>query len=156
MAHSLRPAGPRDVEPITALLPQLADFDVPAGRDPRYLWASDLETLLAWRDGRAPGCLVHVAERADGEILGFTIVTLRDELLSHAPSSHLEAIAVAEPARGLGIGAELLANAEAAAARAGATSMTLHVFAANERARGLYRKAGYSEELIRDFKRLQR
>lgn len=157
--HEIRPGRMTDVDAIAALLPELAAFEVPAGRNARDLWEGDLATLHRWRDGLEPQVMVHVAEATagdnEGDVEGFTIVRLREELMSHAPSSHLEAIVVAENARGTGLGKQLLANAEQRAQSAGAKTITLHVFGNNERARAVYRKSGYSEELIRDIKYLE-
>lgn len=154
MSRQIRPGRMADVAAIAELLPELAAFELPPGRNARDLWVGDLETLEHWRDGREPQVLVHVAESAAGEVEGFTIVRLREELMSHEPSAHLEAIVVAESARGTGLGKLLLANAEACAKTAGAKTMTLHVFGNNKRARAVYQKSGYDEELIRDIKHL--
>lgn len=158
-AHLIRPAEHKDCTTIAELLPELAAFDVPKGRNPRDLWEGDLETLNRWRDGKEPQVLVHVAEAQSeekaGAIEGFTMVRLREELMSHEPSSHLEAIVVSESARGTGLGRRLLENAEQQAKAAGAGSITLHVFGNNERARAVYRKLGYDEELIRNIKYLE-
>ena len=83
------------------------------------------------------------------------MATLRPELLSKEPSSHLEAIAVAEGLSGKGIGSLLLAAIEKDARSRGAGSMTLHVFATNTRARGFYEGKGYQGELMRYIKPLQ-
>ena len=88
----------------------------------------------------------------DDEPQGLIIVTLRQELLSRAPSAHLEAIVVAPGARGMGLGRRLLTHAESRARAAGAASMSLHVFANNVRARALYDADGYDSELIRAIK----
>ena len=48
----------------------------------------------------------------------------------------------------------MLTAAEKAAQAEGALTMTLHVFSVNERARGLYERAGYDGELMRYIKRL--
>ena len=154
MSHEIRPGQLGDVDAIAKLLPELAAFDVPGGRNPKDLWEGDLHTLQRWRDGREPNCLIHVAQANGGGIEGFTMVRLREELMSHEPSAHLEAIVVAEAARGTGLGKRLLQNAEQRARDAGARTMTLHVFGNNERARAVYRKSGYDEELIRDIKYL--
>jgi len=148
----IRPAQLDDVDAIAALLPELAAFDTPAARDPKELWEGDLQTLHRWRDGMAPNVMVHVADNGQGTVVGFTIVSLREEAMNHSPSSHLEAIVVAAAARGTGLGKRLLANAEQRAASAGAQSMTLHVFSNNRGARAVYQKSGYDEELIRAFK----
>ena len=140
-------------EAILALMPRLADYDVPASRDPRHLWEHDAEMLRQWLRGEAE-CLVHVAMDGADTVLGFSMVTLRPELLSQEPSAHLEAIALDPVAEGRGIAKALLAAAEEAARAQGALTMTLHVFAVNERARGLYERAGYDGELMRYIKPL--
>lgn len=161
----IRPAGLADAGDIAELLPELASFDVPKHRNPKDLWVGDLATLKRWVAGREPSCMVHVAEIAPKDtktedtpstrgFVGFTIISLREELLSHDPSAHLEAIVVAEPARGAGVGRALLNNAETMAKAQGALSMTLHVFGNNTNARAVYRAHGYDEELIRASKLL--
>ncbi len=138
---------------ILELMPRLADFDVPVSRNPRHLWEHDAEMLRQWACGESE-CLVHVAVDSTENVLGFSMVTLRDELLSHEPSAHLETIALNPSAEGCGIAKELLTAAEKAAQAEGALTMTLHVFSVNERARGLYERAGYDGELMRYIKRL--
>ena len=135
-------------------MPRLAEFDVPASRDPKHLWMHDAAMLRAWANGNTDGCFVHVAEADDKRIAGFAMVSLRPELLSEAPSSHLEAIAVSPGFERLGVGSSLLRAAEKEAHRRGAQSMTLHVFAANQRARKLYEREGFDGELMRYIKPL--
>ena len=100
-------------------------------------------------------CLVHVAVDDYDNVLGFTMVTLRPELLSHEPSAHLEAIALDPVAEGRGVAQALLASAEVAARTSGALTMSLHVLSVNERARRLYDRAGYEGELMRYIKNLE-
>jgi len=139
---------------ILALMPRLAEFDLPASRNPRHLWEHDAEMLRAWLRGDNE-CLVHAAIDEHNRVLGFTMVSLRPELLSHEPSAHLEAIALDPAAEGRGIAQALLAAAEVGARASGALTMTLHVFAVNERARRLYERAGYNGELMRYIKPLE-
>ena len=80
------------------------------------------------------------------------MVRLRKELLSHAPSAHLEAIVVSPNARGRGLGKRLMHHCEQRVRAMGALSLTLHVFANNERARALYASETFDEELIRAIK----
>lgn len=72
--------------------------------------------------------------------------------MSHASSAHLEALVVADNAEGQGVGGSLLAAAEEEARQRGALSMSLHVFARNQRARKVYERAGFDGELIRYIK----
>ncbi len=151
MNFKIRNAQSSDGDQMLALMPRLAAFDVPQSRNPEHLWRDDARLMQSWLDGEAAGCLVQVAVD-DAEVLGFTLVRLRPELLSHAPSAHLEAIAVSKPAEGQGIGLALLNAAEDNARSQGAQSMTLHVFACNTRAREFYERNTYTGELLRYIK----
>jgi ribosomal protein S18 acetylase RimI-like enzyme len=148
----IRPASPDDAPAIHVLLPRLAAFGPPPPRRPDELWAGDAELLTAWASGRAPDVRVHVALDATGTIVGVAMTRLRPEPLSHAPSAHLEVLALAAHAEGQGLGRALVDAAEATARDEGATSMTLHVFAVNHRARALYARLGYTEEILRAIK----
>lgn len=154
MNYQIREASPSDVEAMRPLLPRLASFDLPSRRSPEDLWQGDEQMLLRWRDGGEPDLIAHVAVDGDGTVVGLAVTRLRDELLSHAPSAHLEALAVAEGVEGGGLGKALMTAAEASAQARGAETMTLHVFGVNTRARGLYEKLGYDGELIRYIKDL--
>ncbi len=154
MSFQIREAVGEDGDAILALMPRLASFNVPESRNPVDLWRSDAAMFERWRTGEAPECFVHVAEDEAQKVIGFTLTSLRPELLSHEPSAHLEAIAVGEGAEGLGVGQALLSAAEDEARTKGAKTITLHVFGVNTRARDFYEKSGYDGELIRYIKAL--
>jgi len=145
-------AQPSEHDQILELFPALASFDVPENRNPRHLWEGDADMLRDWAAGTRPDCFVLVARDDGSGLVGAAMVSMREELLSHNPSAHLEAIVVAARAQRRGIASALLQAAEAQAQELGAKSMTLHVFANNERARSLYEKSGYDGELIRYIK----
>lgn len=151
LAH-IRPAVKKDLQSLRNMLPQLADFEVPDRRDPRDLWRGDLLLIETVLSGKAPDSFADVAVDGDDEVIGLILVTLRDELMSHSSSAHLEAIVVDPRARGTGLGRRLLAHAEDSARKRGARSLTLHVFSNNHRARALYDRQGYDSELIRAIK----
>lgn len=153
MTVTVRPATPDDQAAMVALLPRLADFDIPPIRNPEDLWSGDRDMLLAWFDGRAEHVRALVA--TDGAaILGFTLLSFREELLSHQPSAHLEVLVLGKEAEGRGIGKTLIQATETLAKEGGAQSMSLHVFARNTRARGLYERMGFDGELMRYYKPL--
>jgi len=153
MGYRVREATVEDIEPIRALLPRLAAFELPQRRSPEDLWRGDEEMLLRWVDGREPSLYSWIAVSEDS-VLGVVVIRLRDELLSHEPGAHLEVLAVAYGAEGRGIGQALVRAAEHGARDKGAHSMTLHVFGVNTRARGMYEKLGYDGELLRYIKEL--
>ena len=151
---TFRSAEQADTQTMAHMLPQLADFDIPSNRQPEQLWASDLELLNAILAGQKPDSFIEVAvdpERPQA-VLGLAMITLREELFSHEPSAHLEALVVNADARGLGIGRKLLAHAEHCVRARGARTLTLHVFGNNHRARSLYEAFDFDSELIRAIK----
>lgn len=155
MGYRIRDASPADLDAIRRLLPRLAAFEVPERRAPEDLWRGDERMLLRWLDGGEPDLLAQVAVDGEEAILGVAVTRLRKELLSEAPSAHLEVLAVAKEAEGQGMGKALVTAAEDAVRALGAETMTLHVFGVNVRARGMYEKLGYDGELIRYIKELR-
>lgn len=151
MDFEVRDATAEEGDAMLALMPRLAEFDVPASRNAADLYRDDAILLRRWLDGKEE-CLVQVAVTESQSVLGFTLVRLRPELLSHEPSAHLEAIAVEQSAEGKGVARALLDAAEANAKAKGAQTMTLHVFASNMRARNFYDRLGYDGELMRYIK----
>jgi len=152
MSYQIRPATAADVDQMLELFPRLAAFDIPEHRSAEDLWRGDAELLRSWGAGQLPQCLVRVAVNDEGGILGVAMAQLREEMLSHAPSAHLEVIVVRDDAEGQGIAKALIQEMEQAVREQGALSMTLHVFATNTRARAVYDRLGYSGELIRYIK----
>jgi ribosomal protein S18 acetylase RimI-like enzyme len=155
MSYQLRAATTADLESIAALFPRLASFELSAQRSAEDLWRGDLQLLNDWSVGKVPECIVLVAIASDQTILGVAMAQLRAELLSHAPSAHLEVLVVRDGFEGQGIGQALIHAIEAEVRVRGAQSMTLHVFSTNTRARALYERLGYASELIRCIKFLE-
>ena len=147
-----RDAVPADIDAIVALMPRLAAFDVPAHRDPRDLWEGDAALLRAWSAEARDDVVVRVAVDTADVVLGVAAASDRADLLTQAPSAHLEALAVDRRVEGRGVARQLLKAIEAAVRERGATGLSLHVFGANARARALYARAGFDEEIVRCFK----
>lgn len=151
---TIRAARADDGPALMDLLPGLADFPVPNDRNPDDLWRGDARLVEQHLAGQDDNTILLVAADDSDRPLGVAFVTLKPELLSGAPSAHLEAIVIGPGARGQGAGRSLLEAVEQAAAERGARSITLHAFRRNERARALYESAGYDPELIRYMKPL--
>ncbi|HCD26623.1 MAG TPA: hypothetical protein DER02_03825 [Gammaproteobacteria bacterium] len=149
---TLRAARPEDLNRIIELLPQLADFDIPEQRQPQQLWQGDAALATAILTGENEQSFIHLAVTEDDQIGGFVIITLRPEMLSEAPSAHLETIIVGPQFRGIGLGRRLLQHTESEVRARGAGSLTLHVFRRNERAHSLYQSFGFDDEMIRAIK----
>lgn len=148
----VRPAVPADEPAILDLLPQLADFPLPPQRTPGPLWQSDAKLAGQVLRGGAPASFLDVLVTPSDAVVGLVLFTLRPELLSKAPSAHLEAIVVHPDVRRQGWGRHLMHHCETRVRALGAESLTLHVFHRNERAKALYQAQGYDLELIRAVK----
>ncbi|MEM7332232.1 MAG: GNAT family N-acetyltransferase [Chloroflexota bacterium] len=152
MTIKIRPATPTDIDSIMTLMPRLAEFELPENRKPEYFWQEDAKVLQEWATGEKSNVFVLVGVDEREKILGVTIVSMGDEFFSHEPSAHLEVVTVAKEADGSGLGRRLIVASEAEAKKRGALSMSLHVVKNNHRARHVYEKIGYTEELIRAIK----
>ncbi len=155
MDISTRAATTEDAEAIEVLLPRLAAFDpLPPGRKRDDLWRPDLVGLQAWARGDAPDTSVRVAMNGD-DIVGAGIVTYGPDPFTGQLNAHLLAIVVAPSVDGHGVGQRLMAELDNEARRRGAETMSLNVFTTNERARALYARLGFHEELIRAVRPLR-
>ncbi len=95
------------------------------------------ERLQHWIS--APNGMLLVAI-SNGKLLGSALVFTRRD----SRAARLYSIAIAEAARGQGLGSKLLRRAEQEARSRGLTSMRLEVAAGNAAAIALYRKLGYA------------
>ena len=123
----LRPARPDDVPELLVL--------------ERASFASDRLSprQMAWHASGRSNARFVVAERG-GAIIGNALVFLR----RGTRRARLYSIVVAKAARGLGLGAKLLAWAERAAREAGARELSLEVRSRNAAAIALYERRGYA------------
>jgi len=152
----IRPATPADREFVERVAPRLIAFgDVP-GRDPASMIARDRAVIGRAVEGRSPDpdAAVFVAEDDDAKPLGFIHVTTATDYYSDSRTGHIADLVVAETAGGQGVGSALVEVAERWARDRGFAMLTLSVFSANEGARRLYRRLGFTEEWIRCIKRL--
>ncbi|NWF18215.1 GNAT family N-acetyltransferase [Pseudomonas reactans] len=90
-----------------------------------------------WMVSRAHGQLL-VADN-DGQLLGYALVLLR----RGTSLARLYSIAITEPARGTGLGKQLLSRVEAIAVARGCTRLRLEVRTDNPGALSLYERNGY-------------
>jgi [ribosomal protein S18]-alanine N-acetyltransferase len=92
---------------------------------------------VRWMVSRAHGQLLVVAR--DGQLLGYALLLLR----RRSTRARLYSIAIAEHARGMGLGQQLLARIEACAVAHHCTHLRLEVRTDNPGALGLYERNGY-------------
>jgi len=152
MDYKIRFATPQDGEKMYAMLPRLAAFQLPENRFPKDTYTGDGKMLKRWINGKEQDCFVYVAIDKSNNILGWSYVRMQPEFMSYTPGCHLEVIVVDTEVSGHGIGQSLLEISQTEAKKRGAKSMTLHVWKNNKRARAIYEKNGFNDELSRYVK----
>lgn len=149
MEIDTRAATVGDAAAIELLLPRLAAFDpLPPGRQRDDLWRPDLAGLQTWAAGDGPDTSVRVAVNETG-VVGAGIMNYGPDPFTGQLNAHLLAIVVDPSVDGHGVGQRLMTELDAEARERGAVTMSLNVFTSNERARALYARLGFHEELIR-------
>jgi ribosomal protein S18 acetylase RimI-like enzyme len=151
----IRLAQADDDEFILGLANRFVAFELPP-------WRKRSETLSGIRDDIArhlrelpPASHLYVAEDEDGERLGFLHLQTQKDFFTGALNCHIADLVVAPEHDGNGIGSALLGHAERWAREHRCRHVTLSVFPGNERARALYARHGYGDELIRMTKPLK-
>ncbi len=152
---SLRPATVEDEPVLLSLMSRLADFPVPSWRTPEEIIRADQPMLLSALREPSPETVVTVVEES-AVVLGYVFVSTHYDFFTGQPHAHIEVLAVDPAHEGKGLGRALLADAEGWALSRGYDRITLNVFAANTRARGLYEKRGYLAETVHFLKELDR
>ncbi|MFI6929204.1 GNAT family N-acetyltransferase [Streptomyces sp. NPDC050287] len=90
----------------------------------------------------------HLVAELDGNVVGFIRLSFPTSLACNAHVRQIQGLAVAEEARGTGVGRALLRGALEEARRQGARRISLRVLAHNTPARGLYESEGFVVEGI--------
>jgi len=121
---------------INSLVREGADITV----DREYTREEEVEWLARYLSDLERGRVVGVAAEVDGRFVGQLHVNPRT-----GRSRHLGVlgISVMDGYRGMGIGTEMMREAEAQARELGIEVITLEVFATNDRALRVYLKLGY-------------
>lgn len=138
MSVRFRPGTRDDLNAVVALLSEDAVSGIDASLTPA-------DFLAAFEEMQRSGCsTLIVGEGEDGTIIATYQLTLIAGISLNALfRAQLESVRVASAHRGQGIGAALLADAEARARAGGATVMQLTSNAARLDARRFYERAGY-------------
>jgi len=151
----VREATAADWEFIVSLMPRLIEFGMPAWHDLERMTRFDVEFVERNLREQTPGTAVFIAEGADGRAVGFIHLITRADYYRDEEFGHVSDLVVAREGEGRGVGAALMEAGETWARARGYRLLTLHVYAANTRARKVYEKLGYAEEFIRCAKVLE-
>lgn len=149
---TIRHATPNDLETLLQLTIRLGELELLPQRAPEMFWQGDAEWIKTWARERPANRDIVVATDAEDQVLGFLMYVIREDWLSHEPNIYIDSLAVSDQAEGLGIGSRLLERVEEIAQEQGIKILSLQVVGTNTRARRLYQKMGFTEEVIRNVK----
>lgn len=152
-AITIRPAVAGDTDFILALVPRFVDFALPHGRRKRETASAiraDIEHVL---HDAPPGDHFFIADTGVTRS-AFLHLQVQRDFFSGARACHVADLAVVPDCEGRGIGGALLAFAESWAGSNRCKLLTLSVFPGNARARGLYQRHGFTDDLVRMTKPL--
>ena len=150
----IRPASRADRDFVAALMPRLVEFGPPRWRDAEQMTAHDTRVITESLLDPAPGTAVFIAEDSDGTPLGLIHLHAATEHYNREEHGHVEDVIVAPGGEGRGVGRALLEKAEEWARGQGYRWLTLNVFAENLRAREVYKRLGYGEDMVKYVKEL--
>ena len=134
---NVRGASPADIPQLLALVRRYWEFERIAGFDALRVELT-LQQLLA--DAQLGAA--WVAEE-HGQLRGYLVAVLLLSLEHGGLMAEVDELFVLPQARGRGLGAQLLAAAEAALAARGCVRLQLELGVANEAARAFYARKGY-------------
>ena len=149
---TIRLASRDDERALMKLSERMANFAVPAWRSAGEITEADGRSMVASVGLGHPDSEVFIAELR-GETAGCLHMLIARDFFGRR-HAHISVIAVSDRAEGTGVGRALMDYGEAWARARALPLITLNVFAANERARRLYEKAGFTVELLKYAKPL--
>jgi ribosomal protein S18 acetylase RimI-like enzyme len=150
----IRPASTSDQEFILSLVPRLTEFGPPSWRDIPNMITTDIQVLSAMLNDPSPEIAFFIAQDERGVPLGFIHLQTGTDYYLHEKHGHIANVIVAPDGEGQGIGRMLIEKGEEWARAKGYRWLTLSVFAQNLRAREVYKRLGYGEDIMKYIKEL--
>ncbi len=145
---TIRTATLADRDALIALTARLAEFPRPAWRTAHEIAVADNGILLAAVAAPGADTIVLVSGALGESLDGVVFAATKTDYFTGERHGHVEVLAVAPQAQGRGVARALMAAAESWARARGDAFITLNVFDANARARGIYARLGYLPETI--------
>ncbi|HEY0614391.1 MAG TPA: GNAT family N-acetyltransferase [Candidatus Elarobacter sp.] len=148
----IREARPGDEAFITALVPRFVEHGAADGHTPETVIEGTARVLREALREPDPDDLFLVAEDDDATPAGFVYAVTERDFFTDERYAHISELAVARS--GTGVGAALMAAAEAWARNRGYAIVSLNVVDRNAAARRLYERSGYTHGHHHFVKRL--
>lgn len=154
MTINIRPFVPSDANFIESLIPRFSEFDLPSWRERGEIDSANFASLKKAMETPEPGSEIFIAEDEMGNRAGFLHLQIQSDYFNDSKIAYISDIAVDSAFEGQGIGRILLDKAEDRAREEGCSLLTLYVFSNNSRARKVYEKLGFKEEVTKYVKPL--
>jgi len=150
----IRSASFSDRDFILSLVPRLVEFGPPSWREASQMITTDIQVLRDTLTNPSPDTAFFIAEDENSIPLGFIHLQTGTDYYHHAKHGHIANLIVALEGEGRGIGRLLMEKGEEWARGQGFRWLTLSVFAQNARAREVYKRSGYGEDMMKYVKEL--
>lgn len=147
-----RPANSSDAPRIRELAVRLMDQSLPRWRDPAPLKEKLSEALAAYEGDLPQDHLLLVCEDERGWVAGFAHAGMDADFFSGEAQAHLYYLVTDPACEGKGVGRMLMNAVEEFARDRSATGILLYVFATNDRARSVYERYGFQEDMLKMVK----
>jgi len=151
----IRPATANDKDFILSLVPRLIAFGPPVWRDGDQMVNLDMKILEDKLTCLPLGSAIFIAQDDSNVPLGFIHMHPGTDFYYQQKHAHISDLVVAPSGEGKGIGVMLMAEAEKWARANDYHLITLSVFAQNARARDMYERLGYGQDIIKYVKQLK-
>lgn len=139
-----------DQDFILSLVARFSDFALPEWRRSDDIDKTNRLVLQEALENSAPDSAIFVAEEEEsGTLAGFVHLQTQTDYFSGEQHGYISDLAVDTSFEGQGVGRLLLETAEDWARSKNYHLLTLYVFAGNIRARHLYEKYGFEQEVLK-------
>jgi GNAT superfamily N-acetyltransferase len=149
----IRQASIKDIHFIISLIPRLTEFGPPSWRNQNEMLNIDEQVLRDNLEGTPDNSIIFfIAEDLEKTPLGFIHLHEGTDYYYKEKHGHIADLIVAKEGEGRGIGRLLIKKAEEWAHSKGYRWLTLSVFAQNVRARDVYNRLGFNEDVMKYVK----
>jgi ribosomal protein S18 acetylase RimI-like enzyme len=152
MPIQIRPHRPSDNEFILSLTSRFSEFELPEWRQRNEIDGTNLASMERALNQPGSASTIFIAEDEKGKLAGFIHLQTETDYFRDEKYGYISDLAVDASFEGHGIGRRLLEIAEEWARTRGYRLLALYVFSGNRRARQVYEKYGFKEEVIKYVK----
>lgn len=143
-----------DKEFIESLIPRFSEFDLPVWRQKNEIDITNSASLKRAMKEPEPDSAIFIAEDETGNRAGFINLQVQIDYFNSERVGYISDLAVNLSFEGNGIGRMLINKAEEWALKNNCRMLSLYVFSNNSKARRVYERLGFQEEVSKYIKPL--